>query len=234
MTLMYRLTGDIQMLQVGTTGDQLGYGRVGDVRATVELDVRQFRTPPGQRRQALVGYLRAVAEEQPLHVRTRARPGAATQPAQHAPHRLVAAGVLAAQRDRAPQHGLPRKVLPSVTHGRARAKVRAAEVREDLEHQLIAEPIEVRDDGRPGLRPPVFGGRRMVQRQVGAATSYAAAATAATAGHKSVVPLIQTRRAAPQRRTVREASLGLQHRVRTVRCGRCELQRAGRRPAQLC
>lgn len=145
------------MLQVGTPGDQLRYGGVGDVRAAVKLDVRELGTPPGQRRQPLVGYLGAVAEEQPLDLRTRARPGAAAQPTQHAPDRLVAAGVLAAQRDRSPQDGLPREALPSVAHGRACAKVRAVEVREYLEHQLISQPVEVagRRD-RPGLRPPVL------------------------------------------------------------------------------
>lgn len=139
------------MLQVGAAGDQLGYGRVGDVRTAVELDVRELGTPPSQGRQSLVGNLGAVAEEQSLHLGTRARPGAAAQSAQHAPDRLVAAGVLAAQRDRPPQDGLPREVLPSVAHGRARAKVRAVEVREYLEHQLISEPIEVRTDDSPRL-----------------------------------------------------------------------------------
>lgn len=139
------------MLQVGTPGDQLGYGRIGDVRAAVELDVRELGAPPRQRRQPLVGYLGAVAEEQPLHLRTRARPGAAAQPAQHAPDRLVATGVLAAQRDRSPQDGLPSEALPSVAHCRARAKVRAVEVREYLEHQFIPQPVEVRRRDRPGL-----------------------------------------------------------------------------------
>lgn len=142
--------------------------------------MREFGAPPGQRGQPLVGYFRAVAEEQPLHLRTRARSGATTQPAQHAPDCLVAAGVLAAQRDRPPQDGLPREVLPSMAHSRARAKVRAVEVREYFEHQLISEPIEIRANDRPGLRTPVLGGRGRVQWQVGA--TVAAAATAA-AGH---------------------------------------------------
>lgn len=146
--------------------------------------MRELGTSPGQRRQALVGYLRAVAEEQPLHFGTRARSGAAAQPAQHAPDRLVAAGVLATQRDRPPQDGLPSEVLPSMTYGRARAKVRAVEVREYLEHQFIAKTIEIGTDDRSGLRPPVLDvdGRRRVQRwQVG--TAAAATAAAATTGH---------------------------------------------------
>jgi len=161
------------VLQVGAAGDQLRNGRVGDVRTAVELDVRELGTPPGQRRQSLIGYLGAVAEEQPLHLGTRAGPGAAAQSAQHAPDRLVAAGVLAAQRDRPPQDRLPRKVLPSVAHSRASAKVRAVEVREYLEHQLISEPIEVRTDDRPRLRPPVLGGCG-VQWQIGTIADTAA------------------------------------------------------------
>jgi len=61
--------------------------------------VRKLRTPPGQSRQAPIGYLGTVAEEQPLHLGTRASPSAAAQPAQHAPDGFVTAGVLAAQRD---------------------------------------------------------------------------------------------------------------------------------------
>lgn len=100
--------------------------------------MRELGTPPSQRRQALVGYLRAVIEEQPLYLGTRARSGATAQPAQHAPDRLVAAGVLATQRDRPPQDGLPREVLPSMANGRTRAKVGAVEIREYLEHQFIS------------------------------------------------------------------------------------------------
>lgn len=178
--------------------------------------MRELGTAPGQRRQPLVRYLGAVAEEQPLHLRARARPGAAAQLAQHAPHRLVAARVLAAQRDRAPQDGLPGEVLPSVAHGRARAKVGGAQVREDLEHQLVAEPVEMRtDDGRrPGLRPSVFSGRRrpvllvlmvlmvvvivvvvvlvllllLQQRQVGATSAAADASTATAAPTPTTAP----------------------------------------------
>jgi len=137
--------------------------------------VRELGTSPSQSRQALVGYLCAVAEEQPLHLGTCARPGAAAQSAQHAPDGLVTARVLAAQCDRPPQDGLPREVLPSMTHGRARAQVCAVEVREHFEHQLISKPVKVRRaDDRPGLRPPVLGGRRVQWQVVGVATATAA------------------------------------------------------------
>lgn len=161
------------MLQIGTTSDQFGYSHVSNVRAAVKLDVRELGAPSGQGRQALIGYLRTVAEEQPLNLGTRARSGATTQPAQHAPDRLIATRVLAAQRDRLPQNGLPREILPSMAHGRARTKVRAVEIREYLEHQFISEPIETRTYNRPGLRPPVLSGRR-VQWQIDAATAAAA------------------------------------------------------------
>ena len=126
------------MLHVDTLGHDLKEGYVGDVHTALQLEPPQLGTPAGYGMKALVSELLTPVQEDALNHDADAGRVVTETPRQDL-ERAVSVQVGARETDGRPEGRLPREVVPAPTDARTPHQVRAAQVGEDAQYDVIGE-----------------------------------------------------------------------------------------------